>query len=114
MIRKGLQKQSPEQKTARAKIGAAALRKDSDWARNHSEKLKKTFSTPERRAEMSKAFYKSLLSPAVQRNRRIGYLKSRLTWLHKKLQKPLSPGERIKALDLKQELEDELNDAYSS
>ena len=114
LIRKGLQKQSPEQKTARAKIGAAALRKDPDWARNHSEKLKKTFSTPERRAEMSKAFYKSLLSPLVQKNRKIGYLKSRLTWLNKKLQRPLDPDERIKSLELKQDLERQLNDAYPS
>lgn len=80
-----LEKDSPENRIKRAKNARQIQLQDPNWNKAHSEKVKAAFASEEKRQHQREMTLKSLKDPTVQKNKRIGYLKVKLSWIEKAL-----------------------------
>lgn len=82
-----LEKDSSENRIKRAKNARQIQLQDPNWSKTHSEKVKAAFASEEKRQHQREMTLKSLENPVVQKNKRIGYLKVKLSWIEKVLLK---------------------------
>ena len=80
-----LEKDSPENRIKRAKNARQIQLQNPNWSKTHSEKVKAAFASEEKRQHQREMTLKSLKDPTVQKNKRIGYLKVKLSWIEKAL-----------------------------
>ena len=80
-----LEKDSPENRIKRAKNARQIQLQNPNWNKTHSEKVKAAFASEEKRQHQREMTLKSLKDPTVQKNKRIGYLKVKLSWIEKAL-----------------------------
>ena len=80
-----LEKDSLENRIKRAKNARQIQLQDPNWSKTHSEKVRAAFASEEKRRHQREMTLKSLENPTVQKNKRIGYLKVKLSWIEKAL-----------------------------